>query len=172
MKSSSLSAHNSLHSSTEAMNPGVPNNSGQTTSSGHHSSSSSSSLSPAACLALVQHALEQSRRDARSANSDQHPGVTIDLSHQKIANIPPDVIALIKDNIERYVIYTAYCSPCFKQMLIIPPCRLALAHNRLTGFSDTFSQLSRLRYLNLRSNLMKEFPISVSTVWHPEVANG
>ncbi|KAF8430194.1 RAM signaling pathway protein-domain-containing protein [Tirmania nivea] len=122
------------------MNLGALNNSGQATPSGHHQSSSSSpSLSPAACLALVQHALEQSRREARSANSDQHPGITIDLSHQKIANIPPDVIVLIKDDIER----------------------LALAHNRLTGFSDAFSQLSRLRYLNLRSNLMREFPISL-----------
>lgn len=136
------------HCSTKAMNPGAPSNSGQATSSGHHhSSSSSSSLSPAACLALVQHALEQSRREARSVNSDQHPGVTIDLSHQRIANIPPDVIALIKDDIER----------------------LALAHNRLTGFSDAFSQLSRLRYLNLRSNLMREFPISLSKLSSLEI---
>ncbi|KAF8474997.1 RAM signaling pathway protein-domain-containing protein [Kalaharituber pfeilii] len=116
------------------MNPGPPNGA-PPTSSGHHHSSSSS-ISPAACIALVQHSLEQARKEARNVNPDQHPGLTIDLSHQRISNIPPDVTNLIKDEIER----------------------LALAHNRLTGFPDGFSQLSRLRYLNLRSNQIKEFP--------------
>jgi hypothetical protein len=43
--------------------------------------------------------------------------------------------------------------------------RLALAHNQLTGFSDEFADLPRLRYLNLRSNFLREFPAAVS--FHP-----
>jgi hypothetical protein len=40
---------------------------------------------------------------------------------------------------------------------------LALAHNQLTSFSEEFSSLPRLRYLNLRSNFLKEFPLPVRT---------
>ncbi|KAI5809565.1 RAM signaling pathway protein-domain-containing protein [Peziza echinospora] len=112
---------------------------GPSSSSGHHHSSSTSSISANACLVLVQQALDHAKRDARKADADQHPGLTIDLSHQRIAHIPLEVISLIKDDIER----------------------LALAHNRLSGFSDAFSQLSRLRYLNLRSNQIREFPLSL-----------
>lgn len=97
--------------SAKAMNPGALNNSGQPTTSSTQHTLSASSLSAAACLALVQHALEQARRDSRNANSDQHPGVTIDLSHQRIANIPSEVIALLKDEIERYYSSLQYMPP-------------------------------------------------------------
>lgn len=39
--------------------------------------------------------------------------------------------------------------------------RLALAHNQITDFPAEFSSLSRIRYLNLRSNCIREFPLAV-----------
>ncbi|KAG0639569.1 RAM signaling pathway protein-domain-containing protein [Tuber brumale] len=108
------------------------------------------------CIALVANALRKARENNREAelrgrgnNSPdlgaqqqlyQRSGVTIDLSHQKISNIPLDVIELIKDEIER----------------------LALAHNQLISFSEEFSSLPRLRYLNLRSNFLREFPLPLT----------
>lgn len=69
------------------------------------------------CIALVTDALREAREKNREAelrgrgnNSPdlgaqqqfyQRSGVTIDLSHQKISNIPLEVIELIKDEIER-----------------------------------------------------------------------
>jgi len=69
------------------------------------------------CIALVTNALKEAREKNREAelrgrgnNSPdlgaqqqfyQRSGVTIDLSHQKISNIPLEVIELIKDEIER-----------------------------------------------------------------------
>lgn len=39
--------------------------------------------------------------------------------------------------------------------------RLALAHNQISTFPDEFATLPRLRYLNLRSNSLKLFPVAV-----------
>ncbi|KAI5778241.1 RAM signaling pathway protein-domain-containing protein [Geopyxis carbonaria] len=108
----------------------------------------------ATCLSLVVNALNQARDKAREIEtrsrngaslgeipgSSLRPGVTIDLSHAKIANIPLEVIELIKDEIER----------------------LALAHNQLSSFPNEFASLPRLRYLNLRSNFLKEFPTALT----------
>ncbi|QSL65030.1 hypothetical protein MERGE_002334 [Pneumocystis wakefieldiae] len=37
--------------------------------------------------------------------------------------------------------------------------RLALGHNQLSFFPDEIGKLSRLRYLNIRANIFKEFPV-------------
>lgn len=42
-------------------------------------------------------------------------------------------------------------------------CRFALAYNQLASLPSEFSGLSRLRYLNLRANSIKEFPVAVRT---------
>ncbi|KAH8151123.1 uncharacterized protein LAJ45_04825 [Morchella importuna] len=89
-------------------------------------------LDKASCITLVTHTLADAR-----ARGDP---VTIDLSHQRIAAIPVEVLELVKCEIER----------------------LALAHNQLTGFSDEFAALPRLRYLNLRSNFLREFPAALT----------
>ena len=39
--------------------------------------------------------------------------------------------------------------------------RLALCHNQISTFPDKFAECSRLRYLNIRSNLIREFPLAV-----------
>jgi Leucine-rich repeat (LRR) protein len=39
--------------------------------------------------------------------------------------------------------------------------RLALSHNQISTFPDKFAECSRLRYLNIRSNFIREFPLAV-----------
>ena len=40
--------------------------------------------------------------------------------------------------------------------------RLALSHNSLTTFPARFSECTLLRYLNVRQNKIREFPLAVS----------
>jgi hypothetical protein len=75
----------------------------------------------AACVALIAGALKGAREKTRELlsrngaahgdNGIQKPGVTLDLSHQRIANIPIEVIELIKDEIERSVVDHHRCIP-------------------------------------------------------------
>lgn len=130
-----------------------------------------------AIIALVNQALiaararssvEEHRRN-ESVSSDGHPGATLDVSHRSIERIPQGVIELIKDEIERLEQpsprkkkkkeQNVFISCCVDNNYWV--CRLALAHNRLTSFSDEFSGLVHLRYLNLRANYLQEFPLVV-----------
>jgi hypothetical protein len=43
--------------------------------------------------------------------------------------------------------------------------RLALSHNYLQTFPARFSECTSLRYLNVRQNRIREFPLAVSTSW-------
>jgi Leucine-rich repeat (LRR) protein len=43
--------------------------------------------------------------------------------------------------------------------------RLALSHNYLQTFPARFAECTSLRYLNVRQNRIKEFPLAVSTTW-------
>lgn len=70
---------------------------------------------------------------------DAHSGVTLDLSHKNIRELPVDVIALIKDKVER----------------------LALSHNPQIAVPTQIVQCDRLRYLNLRWNHLKYFPEAI-----------
>lgn len=47
-------------------------------------------------------------------------------------------------------------------LLILLPDRLALSHNQLQTFPARFSECTSLRYLNVRQNKIKEFPLPVS----------
>jgi hypothetical protein len=70
---------------------------------------------------------------------DAHSGVTLDLSHKNIRELPVEVIALIKDKVER----------------------LALSHNPQMAVPTQIIQCDRLRYLNLRWNSLKYFPDAI-----------
>ncbi len=39
--------------------------------------------------------------------------------------------------------------------------RLALSHNLISTFPARFSECTSLRYLNVRNNIIREFPLSV-----------
>jgi len=66
----------------------------------------------------------------------------VTLSHQGLARLPAELIDVVKNDVTR----------------------LALDHNRLTGLSGLgprISQCLKLRYLVLRNNKLKEFPMAV-----------
>jgi len=66
----------------------------------------------------------------------------VTLSHQGLARLPEELVDVVKNDVTR----------------------LALDHNRLTGLSGLgprITQCVRLRYLVLRNNKLKEFPMAV-----------
>ncbi|OAA40604.1 RAM signaling pathway, SOG2 [Metarhizium rileyi] len=73
------------------------------------------------------------------ATVDVHAGVTIDLSHGDIVELPEELIDILKERLER----------------------LALSHNQLSSLPARFSECTSLRYLNIRENQIKEFPMSL-----------
>ncbi|KAI9701586.1 MAG: RAM signaling network component [Candelina mexicana] len=101
------------------------------------------SISSNQVIALAQQAVAAARQEtqrsvngAGSVNGSIRPGLTIDLGHKNIQRIPEEVVYIIKDEIER----------------------LALPHNQIWAFPHKFSYCTRLRYLNVRSNTLREFP--------------
>ncbi|GAO48534.1 hypothetical protein SAICODRAFT_92456 [Saitoella complicata NRRL Y-17804] len=62
---------------------------------------------------------------------------TLDLSTRHMTQMPDEVVEVIKDQIAR----------------------LALGHNSLSTFSLAIASMTRLRYLNIRSNQFREFPL-------------
>lgn len=63
-------------------------------------------------VVLAKDAIDAFREETRrSADNDgaakelqQQPGVTIDLGHKHITSLPDEVVEIIKDEIERYVV--------------------------------------------------------------------
>ncbi|GAA6009708.1 uncharacterized protein JCM10292_003627 [Rhodotorula paludigena] len=81
------------------------------------------------------------RSPSRSATGGTYHGGpkldTVDLSHKRIADIPIEIVNELKDEVEK----------------------LALGYNLLKDLPPHFSQLgSRLKYLNIRVNLLTTFP--------------
>ncbi|KAK6509974.1 RAM signaling network component [Arthrobotrys musiformis] len=95
------------------------------------------------CVALVESALQQ----ASTERKDDSTGLSLNLSSQKIGSIPSEVVAMVKDDVER----------------------LALGHNQLSSFDPEFGLCSRLRYLNVRSNFFREFPAILCTMASLEI---
>ncbi|UZJ51945.1 hypothetical protein CBS101457_001265 [Exobasidium rhododendri] len=67
---------------------------------------------------------------------------TLDLCHRKIQHLPYEMVDIIKDDV----------------------IRLALGYNSITALPSSFTDLSRLRYLNIRANLMSVFPAVLCTL--------
>ncbi|TPX17088.1 uncharacterized protein E0L32_003206 [Thyridium curvatum] len=106
--------------------------------------SASAPLSASQVLALAKEAMADARRENRSqaaeasgVSNELKPGLTIDLSRKNIQKLPDEVVDVIKGELER----------------------LALSHNKLTSFPTKFSECLSLRYLNVRNNDIKEFPL-------------
>ncbi|OQO03007.1 hypothetical protein B0A48_11291 [Cryoendolithus antarcticus] len=70
---------------------------------------------------------------------DAHSGVTLDLSHKNIRDLPVEVVGLIRDKVER----------------------LALSHNPTINVPTQIVHCDRLRYLNLRWNGLRNFPEAI-----------
>nr|POE52091.1 leucine-rich repeat-containing protein sog2 [Quercus suber] len=91
---------------------------------------------------LKQDDERQARVTASSAEAlppESQTGATLDLSHKNISTLPIEIIALMKDKVER----------------------LALSHNPQITLPTQIVQCDRLRYLNLRWNQLKLFPEAV-----------
>lgn len=73
-------------------------------------------------------------------------GCSIELGHRGLTRLPSELINIIKDDADR----------------------LALDRNRLTslsGLAPRFAECTRLRYLVMRNNSLREFPSSVRLCW-------
>jgi hypothetical protein len=101
-------------------------------------------------VALAKAAIEASRDDLNQRTvtdplaaprdlSQQPPGITIDLGHRNIVRLPDEVIDVIRAEIER----------------------LALSHNLLSTLPLRLTECTRLRYLNVRFNSLREFPEAI-----------
>ncbi|PHH50744.1 Leucine-rich repeat-containing protein sog2 [Ceratocystis fimbriata CBS 114723] len=104
-------------------------------------------------LQLARTALENALRDnnatagASGMGSEIKPGVTIDLSRNNIRELPEEVVDIINHELER----------------------LALSHNFLTTFPARFVECSSLRYLNIRNNQIKDFPLTICDIKSLEI---
>ncbi|KAK3344843.1 RAM signaling pathway protein-domain-containing protein [Neurospora tetraspora] len=104
--------------------------------------SASTPLSSNQVIALVRESMRVAHENEAKATegiSTLKPGLTIDLSRKRIQKLPDEVVDIIKDELER----------------------LALSHNYIQTFPARFSECTSLRYLNVRSNRIKEFPLAL-----------
>ncbi|KAI0972880.1 RAM signaling pathway protein [Xylaria arbuscula] len=90
---------------------------------------------------------ESQAAEASGVSNELKPGVTIDLSNLSIKHLPDEVVDIIKNELER----------------------LALSHNKLTSFPARFSECTSLRYLNVRSNRIEEFPLVLCDIKSLEI---
>ncbi|KAK1761212.1 RAM signaling pathway protein-domain-containing protein [Echria macrotheca] len=107
--------------------------------------SSTAPLSSGQVLALAREAMrvahenEAKAAEANGVSDNLVPGLTIDLSRKGIETLPEEIVDIIKDELER----------------------LALSHNLLQSFPARFAECTSLRYLNVRQNRIKEFPLAL-----------
>lgn len=106
--------------------------------------SATAPLSAGQVISLAREAMKAALRDNESQaaeasgfSNELKPGVTIDLSRKNIQELPEEVVDIIKNELER----------------------LALSHNKLSSFPARFAECTSLRYLNVRNNYIKEFPL-------------
>ncbi|PFH60527.1 hypothetical protein XA68_10807 [Ophiocordyceps unilateralis] len=113
-------------------------------SNGNANLSASKTTTPAQVIALARQAMQTALESEKNQAADVEAvgpglrsGVTIDLSRKDIQKLPEEVVDIVKHELER----------------------LALSHNQLTSLPARFSECTLLRYLNIRGNQIKEFPI-------------
>lgn len=93
-------------------------------------------------VALEENETQSQAAEATGVSNELRPGLTIDLSRKNIVKLPDEVVDIIKNELER----------------------LALSHNSLQSFPSRFSECTSLRYLNVRNNQIKEFPLPVGSL--------
>ncbi|KAI0843501.1 putative cell morphogenesis protein Sog2 [Hypoxylon sp. FL0890] len=116
--------------------------------------SATAPLSAGQVIALAREAMNSALREnetqaaeASGVSTELKPGITIDLSRKNIQALPDEVVDIIKNELER----------------------LALSHNKLRSLPARFSECTHLRYLNLRANLIKDFPTSLCDIKSLEI---
>ncbi|KAK0706955.1 RAM signaling pathway protein [Lasiosphaeria miniovina] len=115
--------------------------------------SASAPLSSSQVIALAREAMkvahdnEAKAAEASGVSNSLKPGLTIDLSRKKILKLPDEIVDVIKDELER----------------------LALSHNYLQTFPTRFAECTSIRYLNVRQNRIKEFPLALCNLKSLEI---
>ncbi|KFY61848.1 hypothetical protein V496_04834, partial [Pseudogymnoascus sp. VKM F-4515 (FW-2607)] len=106
----------------------------------------SNPTSTAQVVALAKEAMRNALEENQTKSggtagitNELKPGITIDLSHKNIQRFPEEVVDIIKSELER----------------------LALSHNKISTFPARFAECTSLRYLNVRNNAIREFPLSI-----------
>ncbi|KFY27895.1 hypothetical protein V493_03222 [Pseudogymnoascus sp. VKM F-4281 (FW-2241)] len=106
----------------------------------------SNPISTAQVVALAKEAMQNALEENQTKSggtagitNELKPGITIDMSHKNIQRFPEEVVDIIKSELER----------------------LALSHNQISTFPSRFAECTSLRYLNVRNNAIREFPLSI-----------
>ncbi|TQV98011.1 hypothetical protein V2A60_006290 [Cordyceps javanica] len=113
----------------------------------------SRALTPTQVIGLARDAMRMALEsegqtvEASSVGTGLKSGVTVDLSRKNIQKLPEEVVDIVKDELER----------------------LALSHNQLSALPTRFSECTSLRYLNIRGNLIKEFPMTLCDLTSLEI---
>lgn len=128
--------------------------------------SASAPMTSAQVIALARDAMqsalyenESQAAEASAVSNELKPGVTIDLSRKGIQKLPDEVVDIIKNELERFV-HPVHISAW--TALLTRLSSLALSHNQVNSFPTRFSECTSLRYLNVRNNQIREFPLPVS----------
>jgi hypothetical protein len=130
----------------------VPSNSNLSTPS-TTTLSATTALLPAQVIGLareaMRHALESETQaaEANAVTGGIKTGVTIDMSRKNIHKLPEEVVDIVKNELER----------------------LALSHNQISTLPARFSECTSLRYLNIRGNQIKEFPMALCDLQSLEI---
>ena len=107
------------------------------------SNSSTTSLSSIATTAKLVTLITEQRKQSKDE------GNTLNLRNVGISEtLPSEVIEMIKDEVSRY----------HAKSKLFDGFRLDLAQNQLFYLDAEFKKLTRLRYLDIRSNKFREFP--------------
>ena len=104
---------------------------------------------------------ENQAAEASAVGTGLKTGVTIDLSRKNITKLPEEVVDIVKGELERSVASKPLVARSGADRLMAS--RLALSHNQLSSLPARFSECTSLRYLNIRGNQIKEFPMAVIT---------
>ena len=126
--------------------------------------SASNLMPPSQVINLAREAMrnalesETQAAEANAAGAGLKTGVTVDLSRKNIQKLPEEVVDILKNELERWVSSTSRLKvPCMTDNSD----SLALSHNQLSSLPVRFSECTSLRYLNIRGNQIKEFPMTV-----------
>lgn len=142
-RSQSASAVQTLNNLTHARNTSTGSNASEGEQQQQQQQGGSNSQQSASLLQAPSHTVMQRTASNRNVSaSGGHTGLeTVDLSHQRVAEVPEEVIDVLTGTVER----------------------LALSYNYITTLPPAFAKLgTTLRYLNIRLNMLTTFPAVVS----------
>jgi len=132
-------------------------------------------LTPEEAIQLTRNVVDATRQEMRQtlrgtedAGEALKLSLTIDLSRRGIAEMPDEMVQILKHDVERYLHGPAlrHPLPWFASKpadLLTWNSRLTLSYNSISQIPKKFSECANLTYLNLRGNCLEEVPRAVSS---------